>query len=141
MNTDDETYLLRVTGKQAEQMHRALEFFARIGAGQLDELLQHPAVSIRAVRARSSERGRDLIVALKEELFNLPPAASLSVLAAPDPVRTTWDIRNVIRHRLAWDRADNPEARDWGRMITVDFDGPMQTADEPLPTIERLPHN
>ena len=138
MNTDDETYLLRVSGKQAEQMHRALEFFARIGAGQLDELLQHPAVSLRAIRRMPSDRGHYLIAALKDELFNLPPAASFSVMSAPEPVRITWDIGNVIRHRLAWDRADNPESRDWS-MMAVAFDGPAQTADESLPTIERVP--
>lgn len=45
-----------------------------------------------------------------------------------------WDVYQVTRHRLAWDRAradghtgDRPPA--WG----VSFDEPLQTSPEPLP--------
>ena len=43
--------------------------------------------------------------------------------------RIAWDIQQVIRHRIAWDR--NPKGN-----ITVDFDSPLKTSDEQLPIIE-----
>lgn len=43
--------------------------------------------------------------------------------------KNAWDIHQVVRHALAWHR--NLEGG-----ITVDFDEPWATSDEPLPTIE-----
>jgi hypothetical protein len=57
--------------------------------------------------------------------------------------QVSWDLHQVIRHRLAWDRAYRDgivkpgDARDWNQMMGVLYDEPLPMGDEPLAKIER----
>jgi len=48
-----------------------------------------------------------------------------------DVFRIAWDLQQVIRHRLAWDR--NPKGG-----IQVSFDDPLKSSREPLASIKRI---
>lgn len=55
----------------------------------------------------------------------------------PEIAKILYDIHQVIRHYLAWkDHENTSDNRDWSKQITVDFDKPMQTSNEPLPKVE-----
>lgn len=60
-----------------------------------------------------------------------------------DYAEMSWDIYQVIRHRLAWDRAvregivKEGESRKWPEMMTVDYDEPVHKSIEPLMLIEK----
>ena len=47
-----------------------------------------------------------------------------------DSFRVAWDLQQVIRYRLAWDR--NPEGG-----IQVIFDEPLKSSQEPLACIKK----
>jgi hypothetical protein len=118
---DNDAYLLQINGDQAAVIARALDFYARIGAGQLEELLHHPAVD---TFVHAPEYAQELIVGLKAALFGLPATASRSILSAtlPESLRVAWDIAAVLRRR-----ADEKN---------IDDDPIMPTATRPLPLID-----
>ena len=134
-------YLMRLTEEQADLMHRALEFYARIGIGQLEEVLAHPAVSHwNKMTARSPEDARAMIAQLKGELLGLSASASYSIYSeeVPDAMRVAWDIRNVIRHKLASERADHEPVREFSPLTGVALDTPTQSGSWALPVIENV---
>lgn len=135
-------YVLSLTTEQAELVHRGLEFYARIGIGQLEEVLHHPAVVAQrqSLPARSPENARELVTQLKDELFNLPRDAGQSIYSeeVPDATRVVWDIRNVIRHKLASDQGDYEPTRDFSPLTSVAFDTPRPAGSQALPVMENV---
>lgn len=136
-------YVLEMTEKQAEVISAALEIYARIGIGQLSEVLEHPDVT-RALIASRADRGEleKLMAELKASLFGLKENASFSIMSerVNDRNRVAWDIRNVIRHRLSWDRAWGEDGHDFKTLSGVQYDQPTRTAhSEELPQIKLRP--
>jgi hypothetical protein len=130
----DHKYTLHLTERQARVIIDALDLFSRIGMGQLKEvsyvLRQNPLPEPEAERdARIT-----LLSDIRERLdmlsryWNANGFSGITSKSISDRFRIAWDILQVIRHRLAWDQ--KPEGG-----ITVDFDEPMVTAREFLPTI------
>lgn len=130
-------HVLTLTDAQADLLVAALDLYARIGIGQLETLLEYPGVRL-SPSGRADARYH--VAALKHELFDLPISASDSYgiysQEAVLPAKNAYDLRSVVRHRLAWDRAGNPTERDWRTMITVDYDEPRQAGSEELATIQ-----
>lgn len=129
-------HVLHMQTQHAGLAVQALDLYSRIGIGQLEMLMESPSVRTGLTDAQRAE-AEWLINRLKLVLFGLPEHASYSIVnerTAPAAKRA-WDLRNVIRHRLAMDRAGNPTERDFRTMLTVDFDTPEQLSDLPLATI------
>lgn len=131
-------YTLHLTEKQARVIVNALDLYSRIGMGQLKEV----AYVLRAtqklndntdveIQERSDQINiiRDRLEAISRYWMNGSGYHSITSQKISDVFRVAWDIQQVIRHRLAWDK--NPKGD-----ITVDFDDALKTSEEQLPTIE-----
>ncbi len=121
-------YEISLNAEQADLLVKALDLFTRIGLGQFEAVLE--------------AYDRDLKLPLeKRELIT--SGLNTAKLAAGHPVngsfginnpamhekfRDTWDICQVVRHRLAWDRKPEGGPQVW-------FDRPYRAGALPLITI------
>ena len=135
-------YQLKVSEEQAQVIADALELYARVGMGQLAHITEHPDIRSRIFKNTeiSLEILRGVFEMVKQTVFNLPVNCyhSLGCPEISDKNRVAYDLVQVIRHRLAWDRAGNPPERDYRTMYGVIYDTPMHFAKEPLSKIDRL---
>lgn len=135
-------YQLTINEKQVEALLKALDLFSRIGTAEFEEILRHPQWNSKiftdtGVNAHCNYGDKyyqcsDLLKTAKTLLTGLHRDASYSIAASEvdEDSKITYDIYQVIRNRLAWDR--NPEGG-----VTVDFHKPLEFSEEPLPEITR----
>lgn len=124
-------YQLTVTEEQAAVINRALEFYERVGGmGQFDVvtepwIIRGPVGNIQAAREALDEA--------KLLLTGMPYGNSYGIMSpqVPEEFRRVYDLHQVIRHRLAWDK--NPKG-DW----TYPYDKPNRLGDQPLATITEI---
>lgn len=130
MKNKDEKVTLTMTIKQAETLAMATELVSRLYMGQTDML------------DRVCDANWDSLRLVKRIMFpDLADNAYNGILSEklPDEPRQLWDIHQVLRHHLSWRKEKNtPETRDWPRQMTVNFDDPMKTSDQPLPVIKEM---
>ena len=114
------TYTMTVTKQQLEFIRDATELLSRIAGGQVYEVLRYaPIDPMKYWEARGA-----MLRALqpfKDKTFQR------SIIDSG-----CWDIYQVSRHRLAWDR--KPE----GIPFCVDFYEPVQHGPDPLPVVQRV---
>jgi hypothetical protein len=123
-------YNLTLNDHQAQVLIQALDLFSRIGIGQFEEVLQVYDPNAK-LALKERERIRAGLNIAKTEAGH-PSNGSYGIHhpKVDDDFRVAYDLQQVIRHRLAWDR--KPEGD-----ITVPFDKPMQIGQEPLAKIEQ----
>ena len=120
-------YTLTLTARQAAEISSACEIVARLQMGQVD----------MALRELPGEQPKDYdaLREIQEMVERLVPAK----IERGDSI--AWDLYQVIRHRLSWDREiergniERGEPRNWSIMMGVSFDEPMNKGDEPLAVI------
>ena len=123
VDTDDKTYIVRLTGKQLRALSNAAELEARIWIGQLG--------FVREVLQRDPRLMEDDIIRwgevewafaqVKQAVFPGDPVGGGPAIHAPrvnHTAKVLFDLYEVFRHRLAWDR--KPEGG-----MGVDFHEPM----------------
>ncbi len=115
-------YTLKLSKRQLETIQRAAELYMRVQMGQFPYIAEifmgDPQVNIGELK--------DLLYALGRS----PEGRKLQRQTRPHKADMAYDIYQVIRHKLAWER--NPKGG-----MTVDFDTPMCTSGEDLPEIIR----
>lgn len=121
---------------QARVLVSALDFFTRIGIGQIEEISHGIYVfgwNYPNEWMEQFNEVREILDEIKFNLIGMPPNASYGIHSPeiPDEIRMAYDIQQVIRHRLAWDQEPNGG-------ITIDFDKPMQCSTVALPTIKEI---
>lgn len=125
-------YRLTLSKSQAETLIRALDLYTRIGLGQLEEIAHMFAFEI------SPDEKDRLRAHLDQAKLVLGHPANgshgINSIEVDDDFRAAYDIQQVVRHRLAWDK--KPEGG-----IQVNFDEPRQTSDQPLPQIYAAPRS
>lgn len=144
------TYTLTVTAKQAAVISQACELLTRLSLGQWHEFIRHmPGDAF----CHSIELEDELRPIMEEWLACHPIGKNEVVIdgwrsnlgiGSPDvssEAKVAFDLHQVIRHRLAWDKAvadgiTDGQTRDWSRMMIVDYDDPMRYGTEPLATME-----
>jgi len=120
-------YTLILTARQAAEISSACEIVARLQMGQVDMALRelpgdHP-------------KDYDALREIQQMIERLVPAK----IERGDSI--AWDLYQVIRHRLSWDRAiergeiKEGDRRKWPEMMGVSYDEPMKKGDEPLAVI------
>ena len=137
------TYTFTITDQQARVLSTACEVLARLGIGQFEDALRHLPqrdgidwsawhADMRAIGATLSQHMPHGIDGHRSNLgiHNADPAA-----------QSAWDLHQVIRHRLAWDRATaegvtDGRTRRWPAMMAVSYDTPHHVGNEPLATME-----
>lgn len=145
----DGTYLLRLTEEQAQTLVAACDLYSRIGIGQLEEIARLARMGVLAHKdnpdgavADSLDMAEEALVTAKLHLTGMPSNASFGIHS--DKVRPTykiaWDLQQVIRHRLSWDRRGNPAKREWSgpdSMMGVNYDEPHASSGMPLAKMEK----
>ncbi len=114
--------------KTAAIMMRALELYARIGIGQLDEVVElfcfGPATNRNGQNpsADSLQAARELMTQVKFALTGFESNASKGIGGehVAEELKAAWEVRKAISHRLAWDRQP-------GGGMGVDFDEPLDS--------------
>lgn len=128
-------YSLSITEAQAQVISNALEFYERIGMGQLMEIFY---LRPEASQLEADTRKRDFVERMLDEVksvaWGLKPSSFYSISSRDirDDFRVAYDLHQVIRHRLAWDR--NPK-KD---IMNCHKDEPMRWSKVELAKIEEV---
>lgn len=133
-------YTLTMNESQAEVVRDALEAYARLHMGQFDAVITNAFMRRYAnpdYPDFSHETMDDIHRQLKRTIFpELNPNAYYGVGAKEFPEMTTaWDLMQVVRHRLSWNRLAR-EGKEKPDFYGVNYNNPMQFGDEPLASIE-----
>ena len=130
-------YTIKVNVDQARIIARALDLFSRIGIGQIEMVVEEAHKMSHAKIEAPYAEIEEIVDKLKLALFGMPINASHSICSDKVDVayREAYDILQVIRHRLAWDKNPN------GNKMSIDFDKPTKwVSDYPPVEINRVSH-
>ena len=132
---DDKPYHLAMTERQAQVLVNALDLYSRIGMGQLTEVAHILRMNVIGNPSGTVD-ALDAVERLTREAASLWMGGSggyygITSEKIRDVFRVAWDLQQVIRYRLAWDR--KPEGG-----IQVHFDDPMKTSEEELAIIKKV---
>ena len=119
------SYTLTITAEQARTLSSACELLGRLGMGQVHDAFNYLPAN------RYDARGLADDLATIEQLIGRHHISG-GICAAPPASQTAWDLYQVLRHRLAWDRHQDGED-----VTAVDFRDPMRFGPEPLATIAK----
>ena len=129
-------YTLTINEEQARVIREALEVYSRLKHGQIDELRNLFRDRWCNPKGSFNWSSEYLFDTLKSVIFpELEKNAYHGVGSQVYPDSTVaWDLMQVIRHRLAWDRLED-ENKDKSRHWGVQYDEPMKFGSEPLAKI------
>lgn len=135
-------YTMTVTKEQAQTLIQATEILARLGIGQFRDALE--CLPTREFLPDGWHEDMDSIgrILSRHMIGGIDGYRSSLGIHHKDvrkEAQTAWDLYQVLRHRLAWDRAvregivesaDSP--RKWPEMMQTHYDEPMKVSDQPL---------
>jgi hypothetical protein len=132
--SEEKKYVLEITERQLSILIDATEILARIGMGQFWTIIEH--IVPKKPFAKYWEElptARDILTSLGARMLDYPENASPGIHnpIVADKHQIAWDLHQVLRNRLAWDR--HPE----GGMQTQ-FDDPLLSSKEPLAKVRQL---
>lgn len=127
-------YKLTLTEKQAEVVIKALDLYTRMGLGQLERVLEVAALEGQQWEGPTDyETAESAMVTLKKALTGFALNASYGIYSEKvrDTFRVAYDIMQVLRHSVAWAKQPEGGIETW-------FYTPLQTAQQPLPTVSAV---
>jgi hypothetical protein len=134
---DTNLYNLTLDEEQLRVLMEALDMYSRLGMGQIDIVLtstNNPLIK-RIWENKSGDEVKDLSKQIKKLIFpELSDNAYYGIFnnKTPESSKISWDILQVVRYRLAWDK--HPDGG-----YTVDFGDPLQSSTyKKLPTIKKV---
>lgn len=142
------SYSLEIDEEQAQVLKLACEIFARLGIGQFHQALENLPIDWK--KAYSQDWNEDLLligkILSKHTQWNVDGwSKSLGIHNARETSKIAWDLYQVIRHRLSWDRAitekfieNENSPRNWSDMMGVDYDEPLKVSGKLLAKIKKL---
>lgn len=138
INPQPLTYTISINEHHLRVMKEALDLYSRIGLGQFDEVerlwrddgRKKADHKYNETEEIDFDGMREKLKELKQMIGFTNGSWGIHCLSVPDHFRIAWDIKRVLRHRLAWDL--NPEGA-----ITVDFDEVRHSSRQPLITIKK----
>lgn len=128
-------YKLTLDEEQAKVLIDALDLYARLRIGQIEEVGHTFRFRGAADPDKELEQFEQVDAACKElkrAMFpDLHPNASYGIGSqkTPKDAQVAWEIHGVVRHRMAWDKTPKGGMQVW-------FDETMKYSGVPLPTIE-----
>lgn len=147
----DKFYSLKINQQQAQTLRLACEVLARLGMGQFHQALENMPIDWK--KAYSQDWNDDLMaigkILSKHTVSNVDGwGKSLGINNASETSKIAWDLYQVIRHRISWDRAieegiveNENSPRDWSKMMMVSYDEPFKCSEDSLALIEKLNEN
>lgn len=136
-------YHIELTEKQLQALNAACEVCARFKVGQPGIAVDMLAITDGAGRSINSYALEHQLDALIKPLMGLDMNASFGA-GQFDDADVLFDLHEVLRHRLAWDKAVADGLtlpglpRKWPEMMTVNYDEPMHWGTEPLATVTAI---
>lgn len=126
--TSGRRYVLELSERQAQVLSQAAELYARLGTGQFDKLDRFFWKDLQQARPYL-----DVLSTIKNGSPNAGPG--IRSPEVDDDYRVLYDLHQVLRHRLSWDRDPQPQ----GMLRGVAYDEPYKTSKgEPLACIEEI---
>lgn len=126
--TSGRRYVLELSERQAQVLSQAAELYARLGTGQFDKMDRFFWKDLQQARPHL-----DVLSMIKNGSPNSGPG--IRSPEVNDDYRVLYDLHQVLRHRLSWDRDPQPQ----GVLRGVSYDEPSKTSKgEPLARIEEL---
>lgn len=114
-------YVLELSEGQAELVSRAVELYARLGLGQFQMLDRFFSWG---PKDSSLEKARPLLQELAIIKNGAPHShPGIYSKAISDDYQVLYDLYQVMRHRLAWDR--DPHPKGW---LGVDYREPLRAS-------------
>ena len=125
------TFTLEITAEQGEILVKALDFYSRIGIGQIGEVDNMLNMDPHVREEASHNAVRNALDFVKRELFGFEPGQSFGIFhgKVPERYKAAWDLQQVIRYVLAW--AANPKGG-----TGVNFNEPMPASKRTLATMK-----
>lgn len=139
------TYTLTLTPEQAQVLSHAAEIIARLGIGQFRDALEWlPTTEFRPDGWHEDMETIGMLLSrhMKHNVDGYRSNLGINNKDVAEQARIAWDLYQVIRHRLSWDRAIEQgivqpgEPRKWLQMDSVNYDAPMKASTEPLARME-----
>lgn len=132
-------WLLEIDETHARIIKDALNVYSRAQMGQLDTILE--MFWGKKIPSENMEDARELIKHLKDVLFpefkNTHGASyGIANKEIGENPKISYEIYKVLEHRISWDKAGNPEKRDFSKMMGVNYDSPMKLSAHPFPKIK-----
>lgn len=140
------TYTITITEQQGYVLSAACEVLARLGTGQYDDALrrlpQREDIDWSTWHDDVRAIGQMLSRHMANGIDGYRASLGINHAKTSKESKVAWDLYQVIRHRLAWDRAiaegiTDGTTRDWSKMMGVHYDAPMRASTEPLATMEQ----
>lgn len=138
-------YTLTVTKEQAQVLIQATEILARLGIGQFRDALE--CLPMRDFLPDGWHEDMDSIGRMLSRhmiggIDGYRSSLGIHHKDVSEASRIAWDLYQVLRHRLAWDRAaaegivESADApRKWPDMMQVHYDEPMKVSEQPLAVV------
>lgn len=136
--------VITLEGESSYVLTRALDFFSRMGLGQLREIgwiVRWYFDSLKKMSYEEFDGVDEMLNYAKALLTGFPSNASWGIYCPEihDDFRVAWDLQQVVRHRVSWDAVGNPPRRQWPEMMGVNYDTPMHSSEQSeLAKIERI---
>ncbi len=122
-------YDVTLTEAQVSVISMACELVGRLRLGQFYDIVWKVYPETMGSGTVDHEKLRTLFEEISLELRKRRGHSGSDADWTND-ARTAWDIHQVFRHRLSWDK--NPA----GNFMNVDFDSPLPMSQEPLAKIQ-----
>jgi hypothetical protein len=125
-------YLLEIDEDQAQALSQACEFMSRIAMGQFSEITSGLWFKWKVNDPDTLDVCEKIVTTAKSMLTDLPRNSYFGIMSADvqENCKVMYDLHQVIRYRLAWDR--RPDTKDWD----IHKDEPMRVSSSPLPSIK-----
>lgn len=142
---DDKLYTIKINKIQLETLCSAAEVLSRLGTGQFDFAFDWlPMAKGKYISHEDqlyfSERLSPLMV---HNIDGYRSSLGINCNETPEFAKIAWDLHQVFRNRLAWERAVERgiisslnDQRKWPEMMAVDYDAPFHASEETLAIIE-----
>lgn len=139
------TYKLKITEDQAYVLSAACELFARLGMGQIRNIVDFLPLNCDYEDRHAFEDALSSLYKMISARGIDGWRSSLGIQSEDVTIgaKRAWELYEVIRHRLSWDMADregwiNPDGRrNWNKMMGVNFDEPHGITGEGLAKMEQ----
>ena len=141
------TYTIELTEQQAQTLSTACEVLARLGIGQFRYALEcMPLAQLwgDGWHDDMNEIGQILSRHTINNVDGWRSSLGIAHEKVSETAKEAWDMHQVIRHRLSWDRATvdgitDGTKRNWsGGMMGVNFDDPFKAALQPLAVMKEV---
>lgn len=137
------TYQVIMSEKQVMLLSYMSESVSRWLAGQPDMMIEMLG-NKEGKMAFQQHEDKDAVCNLIKKQMGMGDGSASWNMPKSEDTNLLWDIYQVLRHRIAWDKAieqgiiKEGEPRKFSEMFGVNYDHPMRRGSEPLCVIEAV---